>query len=446
MASRNRSNPLALAVLICLYERPMHPYEVATTLRQRNKHESVRLNYGSLYAVVASLERRGHITPLETAREGRLPERTVYELTDAGRVEMHDWLTDLIATPVKEYPSFEAALSFLPALPPDDVIGLLRERALRLETEIAQAQASEDVAEKMGLPRLFSIEGQFRRVLLEAELDFARRLAADIESGALDGVDWWRAVHRGGADPPQLPPFTDQLSETTTRSPMTLTTHAICAEELSKTFPSRRGPVEAVRGVDLQVESGEIFGLLGPNGAGKTTTMRMLTTLLPIGGGSATVAGFDVTQQPRKVRENIGYVSQLGGADELATGRENLVLQGRLYGASLSEVRPRVDRAGRHPGPLGLHRPAGEDVLGRPATASRRGAGHRPPTKGPLPRRADHRARPAEPGQSVGPPACPAGQGHHHRAHHALSRRSRRPLRPCDDRRPWPGRHLRNTA
>ena len=125
---------------------------------------------------------------------------------------------------------------------------------------------------------------------------------------------------------------------------MTLTTHAIYAEELSKTFPSRRGPVEAVRGVDLQVESGEIFGLLGPNGAGKTTTMRMLTTLLPIGGGSATVAGFDVTQQPRKVRENIGYVSQLGGADELATGRENLILQGRLYGASLSDVHPRVDR------------------------------------------------------------------------------------------------------
>jgi len=210
MASRNRSNPLALAVLICLYERPMHPYEVATTLRQRNKHESVRLNYGSLYAVVASLERRGLITPLETAREGRLPERTVYQLTDTGRVETHDWLTDLIASPVKEYPSFEAALSFLPALPPDDVIGLLRERALRLETEIAQAQASQDVAEKMGLPRLFSVEGQFRMVLLEAELDFVRRLAADIESGTLDGIDFWRAVHRGGGDPVLLPPFTDQ--------------------------------------------------------------------------------------------------------------------------------------------------------------------------------------------------------------------------------------------
>jgi DNA-binding PadR family transcriptional regulator len=198
-------------VLLSLYERPMHPYEVATTLRQRNKHESVRLNYGSLYAVVSSLERRGLIAPLETEREGRLPERTVYELTDAGRVEAHDWLTDLVATPVKEYPAFEAALSFLPALPPDDVVGLLRERALRVETEIAQANASHDVAEKIGLPQIFSVEGMYRIALLEAELDFVRRLAADIESGVLGGVDWWRSVHVSGAEPVALPPFTDPI-------------------------------------------------------------------------------------------------------------------------------------------------------------------------------------------------------------------------------------------
>src|SRR5271167_1689928 len=148
MGTRNRSNPLALAVLISLYERPMHPYEVATTLRQRNKHESVRLNYGSLYAVVASLERRGLIAPQETARAGRLPERTVYDLTEAGRIETHDWLTDLIATPVNDYPAFEAALSFLPALPPTDVVGLLAERALRLEAEIVQAQSMRELLEK----------------------------------------------------------------------------------------------------------------------------------------------------------------------------------------------------------------------------------------------------------------------------------------------------------
>jgi DNA-binding PadR family transcriptional regulator len=208
MAPRNRSNPLALAVLITLYERPMHPYEVATTLRQRNKHESVRLNYGSLYAVVDSLERRGLIVPQETARAGRLPERTVYDLTEAGRIEMHDWLTDLIATPVNDYPAFEAALSFLPALPPADVVGLLAERALRLEAEIVQSRSTHEMVAKHGLPRLFSVEGEFRLALRQAELDFVRSLIDDIESGELDGVDWWRAIHEHSGDPVVLPPFT----------------------------------------------------------------------------------------------------------------------------------------------------------------------------------------------------------------------------------------------
>jgi DNA-binding PadR family transcriptional regulator len=209
MGRRNRSNPLALAVLICLAERPMHPYEVSTTLRQREKHESVRLNYGSLYAVVESLEKRGLISPKETARAGRLPERTVYELTEAGRIEVHDWLTDLIATPVNDYPAFEAALSFLPALPPDDVAGLLRERAMRLEFELAQSQASRELVEKARLPRLFWVENEFRAALRTAELEFVRRLIADIESGSLDGIAFWRAVHElGEGEPvPALPPF-----------------------------------------------------------------------------------------------------------------------------------------------------------------------------------------------------------------------------------------------
>ena len=111
-----RSNPLALAVLVTLYERPMHPYEVAQTLRQRAKQESVRLNYGSLYAVVEGLERRGLIKARETVREGKRPERTVYEITDEGSREMVDWMTELIGVPAKEYPAFMAGLSFLGAL------------------------------------------------------------------------------------------------------------------------------------------------------------------------------------------------------------------------------------------------------------------------------------------------------------------------------------------
>jgi ABC-2 type transport system ATP-binding protein len=108
----------------------------------------------------------------------------------------------------------------------------------------------------------------------------------------------------------------------------------VAAVGLTKRFQTRLGVVEAVRGVDFSVRRGEILGFLGPNGAGKTTTQRMITTLLPIDEGRALVAGFDVASQPREVRSRIGYVSQMGGADDLATGRENLLLQARLYGAS----------------------------------------------------------------------------------------------------------------
>lgn len=116
----------------------------------------------------------------------------------------------------------------------------------------------------------------------------------------------------------------------------------IATDDLRKSFRTRKGQVEAVRGVSIEVGRGEIFGFLGPNGAGKTTTARMLTTLLSIGSGKAMVAGFDVARHPKQVRQRIGYVGQLGGADELATGWENLVLQGRLYGGDLGSVRRRA--------------------------------------------------------------------------------------------------------
>jgi len=111
---------------------------------------------------------------------------------------------------------------------------------------------------------------------------------------------------------------------------------------LTKTFTTRGKTVEAVRGVDLQVNPGEIFGFLGPNGAGKTTTMRMLATLLPPSGGQATVCGFDLRREPGRVRAHIGYVGQKGGAEPAETGRENLVLQGRLYGMRKAEAQRRA--------------------------------------------------------------------------------------------------------
>jgi ABC-2 type transport system ATP-binding protein len=110
---------------------------------------------------------------------------------------------------------------------------------------------------------------------------------------------------------------------------------------LRKSFRAGGVTIEAVNGIDLTVSAGEIFGLLGPNGAGKTTTLRILTTLLPADAGSAQVAGADVLRAAGLVRRRIGYVGQLGGADKEGTGRENLMLAGRLYGLSAAEARRR---------------------------------------------------------------------------------------------------------
>jgi ABC-2 type transport system ATP-binding protein len=106
----------------------------------------------------------------------------------------------------------------------------------------------------------------------------------------------------------------------------------VVTSDLKKYFSARGGVVKAVDGVNISVAAGQVFGFLGPNGAGKTTTLRILTTLIRPDSGQAIVAGCDVLQDPDAVRRRIGYVSQAGGSDRPATGRENLVLQGRLYG------------------------------------------------------------------------------------------------------------------
>ena len=116
---------------------------------------------------------------------------------------------------------------------------------------------------------------------------------------------------------------------------------AVQVTGLRKSFRVAGKTIEAVSGIDLTVLAGEIFGLLGPNGAGKTTTLRILTTLLPADAGDAYVAGEDVRRAPGLVRQRIGYVGQLGGADKDATGRENLMLAGRLYGLSAADARQR---------------------------------------------------------------------------------------------------------
>ena len=112
--------------------------------------------------------------------------------------------------------------------------------------------------------------------------------------------------------------------------------------DLRRTFKSRKTVVEAVRGVDLSVGTGEIFGFLGPNGAGKTTTLRMLATLLTPTAGEATIAGADLRREAQTVRERIGYVPQGGSTDPAETGRGELVIQGRLYGMNKTDAQKRA--------------------------------------------------------------------------------------------------------
>jgi len=192
---RKISNPLALAVLVLLFEKSMHPYEMAATLKQRGKEQSIKLRYGSLYTVIGQLEREGFIEVASTERDGGRPERTTYRLTESGEAEMNSWLRSLVAEPVKEYPQFEAALSLLPALPPKDVQLLLAERLGRLEEQERQMQAEIKGAAAINLPALFLIESEYALALVRAERAYVKGLIRGIETGELDGVEQWRRWH-----------------------------------------------------------------------------------------------------------------------------------------------------------------------------------------------------------------------------------------------------------
>ncbi len=201
------ANPLALAVLVTLSERPMHPYEMATTMRAYGKERSIKLNYGSLYTVVGNLAKHGLITATAASRAGRRPERTVYEITEAGRQEVEDWMADLVAVPVKEYPQFEAALSELPVLHPSRALELLKDRIAALEQAIADSRA--ELAGLTGIPRLFLLEAEYHVAMREAELAWVRGLAAEFEARTFPGLDGWEYVHDHHEWPPQFGPAPD---------------------------------------------------------------------------------------------------------------------------------------------------------------------------------------------------------------------------------------------
>jgi len=157
---------------------------MATTLRERHKESSIRLNYGSLYTVIEQLLRQRFIAVREVLKEGKRPEKTVYELRSLGESELIDWMRELVSSPVKEYPVFEAALSLLPVLPPEEVIDLLQIRLGLLEKTIEEFDEQERICREMKLPRLFSLESEYYKALTLAEYEFSKDLLADLKRDA----------------------------------------------------------------------------------------------------------------------------------------------------------------------------------------------------------------------------------------------------------------------
>jgi DNA-binding PadR family transcriptional regulator len=204
MAKRRKiSNLLALALLTLLTQRPMYPYEMATTLRQRGKDQAIKINWGSLYTVVQNLEKYGFIEALEVAREGRQPERTTYQITGAGRAELKDWLRELLGVPEREYTRFEAALGESAVLPPDELADLLRQRLDALEASNAGHQAELDALGGT-IPRLFLIESEYYLALRRAEAEWVRGLLKEFTDGTFPGLDAWRRYHETGQVPDEV--------------------------------------------------------------------------------------------------------------------------------------------------------------------------------------------------------------------------------------------------
>ena len=171
----------------------MHPYEMAFTMRERHLEAHVKLNFGSLYHTVESLQREGWIEPLETSRDGRRPERTVYALTEPGREAMKRCLSQLLSEPVKEYTRFEAGLSFMHHLPAAEAATLLDERADRLEKLLDEWRFLYEVlTTQRRLTRLSLIEFEYVIGMREAELEWVRRAASEVKDGKLEWVAGYR--------------------------------------------------------------------------------------------------------------------------------------------------------------------------------------------------------------------------------------------------------------
>jgi DNA-binding PadR family transcriptional regulator len=189
--------PLALAVLRLLHERAMHPYEMHQLVRDRGTDFVIKVRAGSLYHAVDRLHRLGFIRPVETARDGRRPERTVYAITDAGRDEFTTNLSDLLRIPAEEFPVFAAALEMATAVEQPTCRRLLERRTIALEAELAAIEQVIVSLCKKGLDRASVLEAEYVQHMCRAELGWVRGVIADMDAGDLT---WTPPYSQSGSD------------------------------------------------------------------------------------------------------------------------------------------------------------------------------------------------------------------------------------------------------
>jgi DNA-binding PadR family transcriptional regulator len=184
----HRASPLGVTVLALLHFQPLHPYGIQRLIKQWGKDQVVNVGQrASLYRTIERLLAADLIAVRETGRDQQYPERTVYELTDAGRETMRVWLHEMLAEPKQEFPQFPAALSFVLMLAPQEALEVLEQRAAVLTANLAEFEKSlTEQLEVHGLPRVTMLEDEYLRAMTAAELDWIRAVSEDLRSGRLN--------------------------------------------------------------------------------------------------------------------------------------------------------------------------------------------------------------------------------------------------------------------
>jgi len=192
--STHRRSVLALVLLSLLAEEPMHPYRMHEMIKERGKDKIANVAArNSVYQTIDRLLRAELIAVRETERDERRPERTVYEITEAGHAALRDWTADMLSSPAREFPEFPAALASVMVLSPADVTARLEKRAADLRDSLAADRAAMNVVPD--LPRLFLLDDEYSLAVREAELRWVESVLAALHSGELTwSAEWIRAI------------------------------------------------------------------------------------------------------------------------------------------------------------------------------------------------------------------------------------------------------------